>query len=191
VGAAEDHVLDERRIEAPPGEQRADAHDGQIVGAHVLEEALLRMPFAEGRPDGIDDDGFTHGPPPPARHYATAVRVSLSTKPCSKPRSATQDFLGRGHGREHVALAARATAVPRLAKPARQNGHAPFQRSRGADAYRLAIGPVCGGRGNARVRLPRWLRQPRQDSRAGSRRNTLASGSRPKMSWVALLAAHL
>src|SRR5205823_12346811 len=39
------------------------------------------------------------------------------------------------------------------------------------------------------VVLPRWLRQPRHDGRASYTRSTLASGSRPKMSSVAVLAA--
>src|SRR5205823_13754897 len=94
---------------------------------------------------------------------------------------------GRGYRRERVALTSRAIAVPRLAKPARRNGHAPFERPRDSHVIRLAIGPVRGGCETGRVRLPRWLRQPRQESRAGSRRDPLASGSRPQMSWVAVL----
>src|SRR5207249_8277510 len=41
-------------------------------------------------------------------------------------------------GRELVAAPARATAVPRLATPARHNRHAPFQRSRGNSCLSVA-----------------------------------------------------
>src|SRR5207245_10418633 len=73
------------------------------------------------------------------------TRRSSSTRSRRQARSATQDFLGRGHRRERVALPSRATAVPRLAKPARRNGHAPFKRPRDSHVDPLAIGPVGGG----------------------------------------------
>src|SRR5207244_10583084 len=59
------------------GPRRGERRQAEVV----LEEALLRMPLADGRAHGIDDDGFAHGLPPPARHYATAVRASASTDP--------------------------------------------------------------------------------------------------------------
>src|SRR5947199_10694900 len=99
---------------------------------------------------------------PPARSSATSRPRRRRSARSPPTRSATQDFLGRGYRRERVALTSRATAVPRLAKPARRNGHAPFERPRDSHVIRLAFGSVLGGCETGRVRLPFWLRQALQ-----------------------------
>src|SRR5437773_664655 len=47
--------------EAPAREERPHAHDAQVVGANVLEDALLRMSLPEGSADGVDHHDFAHG----------------------------------------------------------------------------------------------------------------------------------
>src|SRR5262249_50914792 len=80
---------------------------------------------------------------------------------------------GRGGGSE--APHPQATAVPRPAKPARQTSR-----------NRRQPKPVRPTSGPARVRVPRWLRQPRQDGHAGRERDMLASVPRPERSRVAM-----
>ena len=57
---AEDDVFDRGRIDAGPLDERADHGDGQVVGADVAKDALLRMGPANRRAAAIDNDGGFH-----------------------------------------------------------------------------------------------------------------------------------
>src|SRR5204863_7393474 len=75
VGAAEDDILDRRGIEAPAREERPHAHDAQVVGADVLEDALLRMSLPDGGADSVDHYDFAHGLPPRADYARLLSRA--------------------------------------------------------------------------------------------------------------------
>ncbi len=57
---SQDDVFDCSRIDAGPLDQRADHFDGQVVGADVTVDALLRVGPANRRAAAIDDDGAFH-----------------------------------------------------------------------------------------------------------------------------------
>ena len=57
---AEHDVFDRGRVDAGPLDQRADHGDGQIVGADVAKDALLRMRAADRRATAINDNGSFH-----------------------------------------------------------------------------------------------------------------------------------
>ncbi len=57
---AEDRRLRSRRVDAGPLDQRADHRDGQVVGADVAKDALLRVGAANRRAAAINDDGSFH-----------------------------------------------------------------------------------------------------------------------------------
>jgi hypothetical protein len=65
VGAAEDHVLDESRVDAALVEDAADCRGGQVVGADGSERAAVAP---DRRPDGRDDPRFAEGPAEITRH---------------------------------------------------------------------------------------------------------------------------
>src|SRR5439155_21124832 len=93
------------------------------------------------------------------------------------PRLGSRPKTSSWVGKRGCAPGEHATVMPRPAKPARQN-EPDTSTTRSPQAKT----------GTARVGLPRWLRQPRHDGRAGYRRHMLASVSRPKKALVALLA---
>ncbi len=57
VGAAEDHVVDQDRIDRGALEQRADRDRGEVIGTHGRQRATVS---ADGRADGVDDYSATH-----------------------------------------------------------------------------------------------------------------------------------
>jgi hypothetical protein len=57
VGAAQNHVVDARRIDARALHDRLDGDGGQIVGAHLREAAAV---LADGRPQRGVDQGVGH-----------------------------------------------------------------------------------------------------------------------------------
>ena len=60
VGAAEDHVVDRRRVDALVArDQRTDRQRRQVVGAHARERARVA---ADGGTHGITDEGFHDQP---------------------------------------------------------------------------------------------------------------------------------
>src|SRR5438552_2141596 len=87
VGAAEDDILDRRGIEAPAREERPHAHDAQVVGADVLEDALLRMSLPDGGADSVDHYDFAHG------------NLLSLTMPGSSPERKSRAAIGRGRPR--------------------------------------------------------------------------------------------
>ena len=58
VGAAEDDVLDERRVDAGAVDEPAQDRGGQVVGPDARQGAAVA---ADGRPDGLDDPRFAQG----------------------------------------------------------------------------------------------------------------------------------
>ena len=58
---AEHDVFDRGRVDAGPLDERADDGDGEVVGANVAKDALLRMRSANRRATTINDDGSFHG----------------------------------------------------------------------------------------------------------------------------------
>src|SRR5438105_305404 len=67
--AAHDHVLDESGIEVVAGDEGLERLGGEIDRVPVLQ---LPVPAADGRPDGVDDDGV--------RHVVTPVVLDRSVK---------------------------------------------------------------------------------------------------------------
>ena len=57
---AEDDVFDRGRIDAAALDERAHHGDGQVVGADVAKDALLRMSPANRRATGINNNGGFH-----------------------------------------------------------------------------------------------------------------------------------
>ncbi len=60
LDAAPVDVFNQRRPDAGPLQQGAQQVRREVVGAHVAEDALLRVSAADRRSDGLDDDGATH-----------------------------------------------------------------------------------------------------------------------------------
>ena len=57
---AEHDVFDLGRIDAGPLDERADHRHGEIVGADVAKDALLRVRPANRRATAINNDGVLH-----------------------------------------------------------------------------------------------------------------------------------
>jgi len=91
----------------------AERRARELETAVEARERRLRVLVAES-------GGVEACTPPPPRIDPAEARLLRDLD-----GSATQDFLGREHGREGVAPISRATVVPRLAKPARQTDTRP------------------------------------------------------------------
>ena len=96
VGAAQDDVVDRRRIEPRmAGEQRLDRHRRQIVGPHRRERPAIA---ADRRAQRRADEGLGHDPPrPPLRPPAGGRRRRPEVAP-GRPRGSPGGDCSRGPG---------------------------------------------------------------------------------------------
>ena len=75
VGAAEDHVLDQRRVDARSGRRRrAIADRREVIGADRRQRAAVA---ADRRPDGLDDPGVAERAVKVASHGGIVGRGQL------------------------------------------------------------------------------------------------------------------
>ena len=78
VGAAEDDVLDERRVDAGTVDEPAQDRGGQVVGPDAGERAAVAT---DRGPDGLDDPGFAQGTVQIACHAADGSGAVGSSPP--------------------------------------------------------------------------------------------------------------